>query len=152
MIYDSMMKTGNEVLDTILTERSLYCEREGITWTCMAEGDCLSFVDPIDLYTLLGNALDNAMESVCRIQDPDHRVISLNIHQKGQLVIIQMENYYQHEITMVDGMPRTSKGDTDYHGIGLHSIESIAEKYGGSISITTENQIFKLCMVLPLPG
>lgn len=152
MIYDSMMKTGNEVLDTILTERSLYCEREGITWTCMAEGDCLSFVDPIDLYTLLGNALDNAMESVCRIQDPDHRVISLNIHQKGQLVIIQMENYYQHEIAMVDGMPRTSKGDTDYHGIGLHSIESTAEKYGGSISITTENQIFKLCIVLPIPG
>lgn len=38
MIYDAAVKTGNEVLDTVLTENSLICEREGIQWTCVADG------------------------------------------------------------------------------------------------------------------
>ena len=152
MIYDSLIKTGNEVLDTILTEKSLYCEKEKIVWTCMADGECLLFVDPVDLYTLLGNAFDNAMEAVCQFENQDQRVISLNIIRKKQLAVIRMENYFQNEIHMVDGMPMTNKGNKDDHGIGLHSIQMIAEKYGGSISVTTENHIFELCIVLPIPN
>ena len=31
MIYDSVVKTGNDILDTVLTEKSLLCESRGIT-------------------------------------------------------------------------------------------------------------------------
>lgn len=151
MIYDSVAKTGNDVLDTILTERSLYCEREGIVWTCMADGKSLGFVDSIDLYTMLGNALDNAIEAVNHLTDPEQRVISLNIVNRGRMVVIRMENYYRHEIQMQEGMPITSKEDTDYHGIGLHSIQYTAQKYNGSVSVKAENRIFQLCILLPIP-
>ncbi len=63
LIYDAIAKTGNEVLDTVLTEKSLLCEKNGISWTCMADGGLLDFMQPVDLYTLFGNALDNAIES-----------------------------------------------------------------------------------------
>lgn len=151
MIYDSVIKTGNEVLDTILTERSLSCEKEGISWTCMADGEKLGFMDPIDLYTIFGNALDNAIECVRGLSDAEHRVVSVSVFAKPGMVILQVENYYEQKIRMADGLPITSKGNTDYHGFGVRSIRSTAEKYGGSVSIDTENNIFLLCVVIPIP-
>lgn len=151
MIYDSVVKTGNNVLDTILTERSLTCEKKNITWTCMADGKSLGFVDPVDLYTMLGNAIDNAMEAVDQVTDPEKKVISLNIFNRGKMVVIKLDNYYQHELDMENGLPSTSKSDKDYHGIGLHSIRFTANKYKGTISASTEDQIFKLCIILPIP-
>lgn len=151
MIYDSVVKTGNEVLDTILTERSLSCEKEGISWTCMADGAKLGFMDPVDLYTILGNALDNAIECVRELTDTDKRVVSVNVFAKPGMVVLQVENYYGTEIQFCNGLPVTSKEDTKFHGFGLHSIRSTAEKYGGSISIDTQNNIFLLCVVIPIP-
>ena len=57
------MRTGNEILDTILTEKSLICENSGIHINCVADGSLLAFMNPVDLYTLFGNALDNAIEA-----------------------------------------------------------------------------------------
>ena len=150
MIYDSVVKTGNEVLDTILTERSLSCEKEGISWTCMADGEKLGFMDPVDLYTIFGNALDNAIECVRNLSDAERRVVSVSVFAKPGMVILQVENYYEQKIHLAGGLPVTSKGNTDYHGFGVRSIRSTAEKYGGSVSIDTENNIFLLSVVIPI--
>ena len=63
-IYESIVKTGNEVLDTILTEKSLYCKERGITVSCVADGSQMGFINTIDLYAILGNAMYNAIEAV----------------------------------------------------------------------------------------
>ena len=68
-IYDAMVKTGNEALDTLLTEKSLYCEAHGIKISCVVDGKSLAFLDPVDLYAILGNALDNAVEGVSGFSD-----------------------------------------------------------------------------------
>ena len=115
MIYDCAVKTGNEVLDTVLTEKSLLCEQQGITWTCMADGRRLDFMNAVDLYSILGNALDNAIESVRSIEDPARRVIAVTLHGKEGLVILQVENYYQGPLTFQDGLPATQKAG-EYHG------------------------------------
>lgn len=149
MIYDSSVKTGNEILDVLLTEKSLICEQEGITWTCVADGRQLSFLDPIDLYTLFGNALDNAIENVRKLPQVEQRVISLTVFEKPGLSIIQLENYYKGQLQFRDGLPVTSKADREEHGFGMRSIRNLAEKYGGTISIDTENSIFLLSITLP---
>lgn len=151
MIYDSTVKTGNEILDVLLTEKSLICEREGITWTCAADGRQLSFLDPIDLYTLFGNALDNAIENVRKLPQVERRVISLTVFEKPGLSVIQLENYYEGELQFRDGLPVTTKEDREEHGFGMRSIRSLAEKYGGSISIDGGNSIFLLSITLPHP-
>lgn len=151
MIYDAAVQTGNEILDVLLTEKSLICEREGITWTCVADGRRLSFLDPIDLYTLFGNALDNAIENVRKLPQVERRVISLTVFDKPELSIIQLENYYDGELRFRDGLPVTSKADQADHGFGMWSIRNLAEKYGGTISIDTEHSIFLLSITLPHP-
>ena len=75
MIYDAHMHTGNDVLDALLAEAWMNCHHKQVQWTCMADGNAVSFLDPIDLYTMLGNALDNAIESAANISDPQKRLI-----------------------------------------------------------------------------
>ena len=63
-VYDNDVHTGNEALDTILMEKGLYCKVHHIDWTCVADGKLLEFMDVVDLFTIMGNALDNAVERV----------------------------------------------------------------------------------------
>lgn len=149
MIYDSILKTGNIILDTVLTEKSLICKQKGISLTCIADGKLLDFMDIIDVYTMFGNALDNAVEGVSALKQ-DERFISLLIHEKADLVFIQIENKYEYKIKMEDGLPVTGKNDKDYHGFGIKSIIQTAEKYHGLVTIETDNSIFLLRIAIPL--
>lgn len=151
MIYDAVAKTGNEVLDTVLTQKSLTCEENQISWTCMADGTALNHIAPVDLYTLFGNALDNAIESSCRIADPDKRNVSVTVQRQHGTAFIQVENYYEGTIRMEDGLPVTTKEDTCNHGYGVRSIREIASRYGGTMDIAAEDELFVLSILLPLP-
>lgn len=62
-------KTGNKVLDTVLTTKSLYCNKHGIIFTCVADGTLLDFMDVMDICSIFGNALDNAIE--CEMKIPE---------------------------------------------------------------------------------
>ena len=152
MIYDSSIRTGNDVLDTVLTEKSLICEKERIQWTCMADGSRLNFLNPVDLYAIFGNALDNAIESVRNLQEPEKRVIAVTVFHRGGLAVLQIENYYDGTLRFQDGLPLSEKGDDAYHGFGMKSIRRTVEKYDGSIAVRTEDQIFILSVVFPLPS
>lgn len=142
-IYDSVVNTENEYLNTVLTEKSLLCKKNSITLTCIADGNILGFMDAVDLYTLFGNALDNAMEAVMKLK-AEERFINLLLYEKAGLIFIQIENYFQGEIQMEEGLPVTTKTEKAYHGFGVKSIVEIVEKYHGFVTIETENQIFLL--------
>ncbi len=149
-IYDSKTDTGNEALNTILMEKGLYCKLHGIQWTCVADGSCLSFMDVVDLYTLFGNAIDNAIESVERLADEEKRIITASVWRRESFAIIQVENYYEGSLVLRDGLPLTSKGDTSSHGFGLKSMRRIAEKYRGTLSVKAEDNRFLLYVMLPI--
>lgn len=149
--YEAQNKTGSQVLDTILTARSLICQRYGIQINTVADGAALSFMKPMDLSAMMGNALDNAIESAQQIPDPSQRLIRLTVSRQKNFVHIQVENRYIGEIRFRNGMPLTSKGDENYHGFGVKSIRSTAEKYGGSMRVTSRDQWFRLNILLPVP-
>ena len=150
MFYDSAVKTGNDVLDVILTEKSLQFRQNGIVFTCMARGEDLKFMDSMDIYSLFGNALSNAFESVRGIRDKDRRCISVNARTEGKMLSVHIENFYDGEISFENGLPVTDK-DRNYHGFGIKSMKYIAEKYGGYMNVTAENGIFELNFLFPLP-
>lgn len=151
-LYDANVKTGNEVLDTILTEKSLLCYRNGIVLTCVADGGQLDFMSAPDLYSLFGNALDNAIEAVTKIDDVESRIIGLRIHAVGQLVTINLKNSFSGEIDFDEnGFPKTTKEDKNYHGYGLKSINYVVEKYEGSVAVQVEDGVFNLNILVPLP-
>lgn len=61
-MYEAQNKTGNPVLDSILTAKSLVCVREDINLTSVADGSKIGFMDVMDICSIAGNALDNAIE------------------------------------------------------------------------------------------
>lgn len=151
-IYDSIFKTGNEVLDTVLTEKSLYCEANRIPVTCVADGSQLAFMDPVDIYAILGNALDNAIEGVQQLHDPEKRMIDVLICTRQQLLLLQVINPLEGELILEDGLPLSTKIRDGYHGFGLKSIRHTAEKYGGFMTVDTAGGQFALRVLIPLTG
>ena len=92
--------------------------------------------------SILGNALDNACDYVMRFDDVDKRVISVSARQRGKLIVLSVDNHFEGELTMVDGLPETTKTDTFAHGLGLKSIRRIAKRYGGDVLVTAIPPIF----------
>lgn len=148
--YEAQNKTGNRVLDTILTTKSLQCQSQGISLTCVADGALLDFMNPMDLSALFGNALDNAIESVSKISDPEKRLIHVSVVKQKNFLRIRVENCYEGEIKFKGGVPVTTKEDTRYHGFGLKSMQQTVEKYNGSMTIQAKDGWFELRLLLPL--
>lgn len=149
--YHQLVHSDNETLNTILAEKSVHCENRGIRLTCAVDGADLDHLSVPDLYALLGNAIDNAVECVDQFEDPEKRLISLTIRGQQGFVSIQTNNYCGTAPELADGLPVTTKADKSAHGFGLKSIRYIAEKYGGAMTVSVEDGIFILQVMLPTP-
>lgn len=150
-IYEAIVKTGNEALDTILTEKSLYCKEKGITLSCVADGEGLSFIHTVDLFAILGNAIDNAIEAVSCICQEEMRCIDVLIYRRKGLLVINVVNPLQEQLVYEDDLPVTTKADKGFHGFGLRSIKYMAKKYDGVLRIQEEAGCFSLMVLLPIP-
>ena len=148
-MYEAQNKTGNEVLDTILTGKHLYCVQHEINFTCVADGMLLDFMNLMDICTIFGNALDNAIECVEKIGDKSKRLIRTAVYSQSKFLIIRFENYTELELTTKDSLPITTKKDRQYHGYGLKSIRSTVEKYGGSMTVNVKDNWFILRLLIP---
>ena len=148
-IYDSIVNTGNEVLDTALTEKSLYCEANAIKISCIADGSHLNFIDPIDLYAIFGNALDNAIDCVSKFKNKDIRMIDVLVRIEHKFLVIHVINPVQEKLEFDEELPISTKLNNGQHGFGLKSIRHIVQKYDGFLTVKVENNCFELKILIP---
>lgn len=146
-IYDNDFKTGNDALDVVLTEKGLICKEKNVRLTCMINGKNLENMKSSDIYALFGNAIENALESVEKLEE-DRRVISLIESDKDSYFAIRIENYCDGQVDFEDGLPVTKK-NKNYHGFGVKSMRLIAEKYGGKMYTSLKDNIFRVDILLP---
>lgn len=144
LIYDKIATTGNPALDTILTEKNLYCNNYNIDLSYIVDGDVLNFMKSTDLYSLFGNILDNAIEAVGKEVDSKKRIVFLKVCKVGDCVSIHAENYCTDKVKFCDGIPVTSKKDDRYHGFGTKSIRYIVEQYNGNVVFREKHHMFYL--------
>lgn len=149
-VYDASVNTGNEALDVILTEKSLVCVNKDIRLTCLIECSRLEFMREGDLYALFGNMLDNAIDAASEITEKDRRCVSLNVRNVGDMISISTENYFVGDLNFgADGLPRTRKSAEEGHGFGMLSIKGVVNKYGGTVSVVTNGNIFRINILIP---
>lgn len=146
--YDANIKTGNEVLDVVLCEKTMTCQKNGISFSCMADGTGLEFLTPVQTYSLFGNIIDNAVEAV-KALPPEERVVSLTCHEEEGALVIEESNYFSGGLELDHGLPATSKGDVSRHGFGTKSIQYIAGQYGGTMDIKVVGNMFFLTIRFP---
>ncbi|MDD6199660.1 MAG: ATP-binding protein [Firmicutes bacterium] len=149
--YEAQNKTGNSILDTLLTGKSLHCQKHSIDLTVVADGKPLGFMSTMDICSLFGNALDNAIECERKLTDKSKRMIHLTLTTRKQFLLLQVENYCPEPPSFRDGLPVTTKDDTGYHGFGVKSIQLTARKYGGSAVVQVKDDWFILQVLIPIP-
>lgn len=150
-IYDAVIKTGNEVLDVILSNISLRCQKKEVQLTCMVDGSSLLFMNEADTYSLFGNMLDNALEYEEKVPDSKSRFISLTVKKIKNFAHIHCENYYlPADAKDTDMKFKSTKKDTVNHGFGLKSMEQIAKKYNSQLDVIIADDMFEVDVMIPL--
>ena len=144
-------KTGNDALDVLLRNMDDLCRRNNIELQCVAYADCLKVFDGMKLYFLFANAIDNAMESVSGIEDPEKRLIDISIRAFGDSASIHIWNYFKGPITFSEGLPVTNK-DRESHGFGMKSMQRIVDEFDGVMQAGTQGEVFNLDIMLPVPA
>ena len=148
--YEAENKTGNKVLDTILTAKSLVCQNQGNFMNVVADGTLLDFMSIMDLSALFGNALDNAIRGAASVADENERLIRVVICEQMGFALVKIENRYAGEVRFDGKDLITTKNNKDYHGYGVKSIRRTVEKYDGTVTIRTEDGWFLLSILFPV--
>lgn len=150
-LYEYKYKTGSKVLNILLSSKAHQISDNDINFTVVADGSSIDFISVMDVCSIIGNALDNAIEGVKNIQNKEERVIKLAIFQQQSFVLIKIENYYASELIFDGENFLTTKKDKRLHGYGIKSIRTIADQYNGTIDIKTEKNWFILTILIPIP-
>ena len=144
------MKTGCDALDVVLTEKSFICQEKKINLTYMMDGEKLNFMNESDIYSIFGNAIDNAIEYLTSKVEEGKRFIRISSKEDKGMFLIHIENYFEDKLNLVDGLPETTKGDRSIHGFGLKSVRMICQEYGGELYVKNSGSLFVLNIFLPI--
>lgn len=137
----------NPILNIIINDKADYCEKNDIEFKVEVEKLAIDFIKPIDITTIFGNILDNAIEACEKTED---KKIILMIHPFNDLVYIQLSNSFFGDIKWsTKGVPLSSKGEQ--HGIGLNNVEKVLEGYNGNMQFSVEKHVFTVEIMISHP-
>lgn len=151
-VYEAHMDTGNKVLDAILTAAMQTAQEKQVTMHCLVDGIAMEFMPAMDLCSLIGNAVDNAIEAAARMPNPEDRRVDISLDRYLGFARINIRNPYPGKLNLENGIPVTTKNDDRYHGFGVRSIRSIVQKYDGSLSVRSENNMYELKILFNIPA
>lgn len=139
--------TGDKAIDYLISSKMALAEQEHIQTKVNIEYPRNTNIRSVDLTTILGNLLDNALEAA--EMAPEHlRFLHLTVRRINAMLIIKIENGYGEAPTQENGNLLTSKMDKALHGWGLKSVQTAAERYDGVINTEYADDIFKTVVTL----
>ena len=150
--YETISQSGNEILDTIVSNKYVQCLKHQISLNCVLDGALLNEMETVDICTIFGNALDNAVECVMKISETERRLIHVVLRRQQGFVNILFENVCDEELRIENGLPVTTKAEKEYHGIGMKSILYSVKRYeGGAMTVKQQDGWFVLNIILSWP-
>lgn len=141
-LFDSLttvVDVGNSVVSVILNEYREITEDAEIPFIFDVSVPKNLGISAVDLYVLLGNTLDNAVEA-CQSLPIEERYIRIQMRIYHNILFYQVENPY------AEGYPQRSRGKN--HGYGLQNVQKCVEKHNGHMSISQNDNMFVLSMRL----
>lgn len=145
--YEDYVHTGNEFLNIILRNKAANAREKQIDFSAMVDFNGIDFMEPFDISTIFGNAIDNAIEASEKLPE-ELRLITVRAERIRDMLIITVENHTMPDVSPVEG---TTKKDRFIHGFGIPNIKNAVEKYGGQCSFRQENGTYRLKIIIPLP-
>ena len=145
--YENYIHTGNSFLDIIIRDKAEKAREKHIDFSAFIDFGGVDFIEPLDISTLFGNGIDNAIEASEKLPE-DQRVILVKAGKMQDFVSVLIENNCLQANRSNDS--RTTKADKFLHGFGISNMKKAAEKYSGTCTTTQENGKFTLKILLPV--
>lgn len=141
-IYKVEEYTGNKTLDAVI--RQLVFEAENKDISIKIQGCYLKIeeVSIFDLCSVIYNLMKNAMEACEKIDDIHERNIEVKLAQYNHKIMLRITNRVRENVLIENNVLKTSKADTQNHGLGSQNIKIAVEKYNGSIEYSSKNGCF----------
>lgn len=136
-VHSSTCHSGNHTLDVIINKYITECEIKNISFDFDFRLSNLKFVDDYDLVTILGNVLDNAVESAYNSHNKNISFITNKVNTYDSIIIT---NSCDSPPQSVNGELRTTKKDKKTHGLGLTSVMKVLKKYKGDLEWEYNNE------------
>ena len=146
--YENYYRTGNPYLDVIIRDKAKTAREKQIDFTAILHFANGSFLDPLDISTIFGNALDNASEASEKLA-VSRRVVSVKARRIHDMLVIAVEN---NALPDADASGKTTKEDTLFHGFGLSNIRAAVDKYDGQCTVKCKDGVFVLKIMIPMEG
>ena len=143
----ALAETGNVSVDAILNAKLSLVLKKGIELNFKAEVPQALTVSDIDLCVILGNLIDNAVESCERVEE-DRRFLRLYIGVLKKQLYLSITNATAETVRKIDAAYISAKRGN--HGHGLKRIDRVVEKYGGYVNRQNEPGVFATEILLPL--
>lgn len=141
-----MPYTGHPIADGIYYRYSQLAKENNISFVLNGRIRDDS-IDDMDVCLILGNALENALEACCRMKEGERR-IEVWLEEKETLLTITVQNTFTGNIRSHKDKFFSAKRSGQEEGFGLRSIREVCEKYGGTMHVDYENNVFHLMMFL----
>ena len=142
---DATIYSRNAILDSLLHSKIENCKDQGIHFNIHA--DMPSSYDKLDLFVIISNLIDNAVEAENRISI-DHREICINTYTEENQIGFIIRNRIEESVLKNNPHFTTKKSDSRTHGIGLQSVQYYVEKNNGLISFFEEDGYFGVHIIL----
>ena len=143
----ALAETGNVSVDAILNAKLSLVLKKDIELNFKAEVPKALTVSDIDLCVILGNLIDNAMES-CEKVTEGSRFLRLYIGVFKKQLYLSVTNATAETVRKIDAAYISAKRGS--HGHGLKRIDLVVEKYGGYVNRQNEPGVFATEILLPL--
>lgn len=145
--YEDYVHTGNEFLDIILKDKAAKAREKQIDFSSLVDFKGMDFIEPLDISTIFGNAIDNAMEASEPLPE-DRRLVTVKAERVRDMLIVTVENNTLPGTQPAEG---TTKKDRFVHGFGIPNIKKAVEKYDGQCSFRQEDGTYLLKILIPIP-
>ena len=144
---DTYVKSGNLMVDAILNSKLSLAEKGGVAVTCKAMVPESLTVDDVDLCVILGNLLDNALES-CEKLPASERWLRVYLAARGSQLYMSVQNSAVEDPSFNQRNYITEKRGN--HGLGMKRVAAVVDKYEGFLNLANEPGIFAAEVSLPL--
>ena len=139
--------TGDTAIDCLINSKLALAGQNRIETRVNIECPRNTDIRSMDLTTILGNLLDNALEAA-ENAPPDRRFLHLTIRRIGEMLVIKVENGYGTPPVRAGEGLQTAKADKTLHGWGLKSVTSAAERYEGTVTTDYADGVFRAVVTL----
>ena len=133
--------SDNIVLNYLLNRKINQCREVEIDMACYILGN-IAGVDDMDLYILLENLCDNAIEAAGQCEKPS---IKLQIAENNASMYIDIGNTTSGNVLKNNPDMNTTKKDKNMHGFGIMNIRDIIDKYNGTINYEQQGDNYLMC-------